>query len=115
MTPKSIREGGNNSRQIHLAGPVSYAQLTLKRGMTATFDLWDWFARAAVPGEKDQRGDALIKMMSSDGRRVDASFALTRCLPTKIKAPALNAMDGLVAIEEMQLAYETMRLKKPTL
>jgi len=34
MAPKTIREGGNNGRQIHLSGPVSYGQLTLKRGMT---------------------------------------------------------------------------------
>src|SRR5687768_15651138 len=44
MEVKTIREGGNNGRQIRLAGPLSYAQLTLKRGMTATFDLWRWFA-----------------------------------------------------------------------
>ena len=26
MEPKTIREGGNNGRQIHLAGPVSYGE-----------------------------------------------------------------------------------------
>ena len=39
IAPKTIREGGNNNRQIHLAGPVSYGQLTLKRGMTKNLDL----------------------------------------------------------------------------
>ena len=34
MEVKTIREGGNNGRQIRLAGPVNYGQLTLKRGMT---------------------------------------------------------------------------------
>src|SRR5512136_260794 len=43
MEVKTLREGGNNGEQIRLAGPVSYGQLTLKRGMTANFDLWEWF------------------------------------------------------------------------
>jgi hypothetical protein len=32
-------------------------------------------------------------------------FKLSDILPVKIKAPALNAKDGILAIEEMQLAY----------
>src|SRR5437016_4707065 len=45
MEVKTIREGGNNGKQIRLTGPLNYGQLTLKRGMTANFDLWDWFNR----------------------------------------------------------------------
>jgi hypothetical protein len=30
-----------------------------------------------------------------------------------LKSPALSAKDGAVAIEEFQLAYETLTLKKP--
>ena len=32
-------------------------------------------------------------------------------LVDKSKAPALNAKDGAVAIEEMQIAYETLKLE----
>jgi T4-like virus tail tube protein gp19 len=42
---KTIREGGNNARQIHVTGPVAYGQLRLKRGMSPSFDLWDWSPR----------------------------------------------------------------------
>jgi hypothetical protein len=31
---------------------------------------------------------------------------LQRCLPVKLKAPALNAREGGIAVEELQLAYE---------
>src|SRR5216683_396994 len=58
MEVKTIREGGNNARQLRLAGPVSYGQLTLKRGMTATFDLWDWFT--AVVANARLRADAEV-------------------------------------------------------
>ncbi len=47
IEPKTYREGGNNTRQIHLVGPVTYGNLSLKRGMTANQDLWKWFNAAA--------------------------------------------------------------------
>ncbi|MGD1922568.1 MAG: phage tail protein [Paracoccaceae bacterium] len=40
---QTIREGGNNTRQIHLMGQISYGQATLKRGLTKGLDLWTWF------------------------------------------------------------------------
>ncbi len=110
MEPKTIREGGNNGRQIHLAGPVSYGQLTLKRGMTVNADLWTWFE--AVQDNPRLRASGEIEIRKSDRSGADATFSVTGCLPIKLKAPALNAKEGLVAIEEMQIAYETLHLKR---
>ncbi|MDA8018130.1 MAG: phage tail protein [Thermoanaerobaculia bacterium] len=106
--PKTIREGGNNRRQIHLAGPVSYGQLTLKRGMTSDFGLWRWFER--VHDDRALRASGEVRMLSSGRGTTDVRFSLTGCLPVKVKAPSLNAKDGGIAIEEMQIAYETLRL-----
>lgn len=111
MEVKTIREGGNNGRQIRLAGPLAYAQLTLKRGMTASFELWDWFG--AVLDRPSLRADAEVVIFAPDGVTERARFILSRCLPVKLKAPPLNAKDGMVAIEELQIAYESLRLKRP--
>jgi len=115
MEPKTLREGGNNSRQFHLAGPVSYGTLTLKRGMTKNFDLWDWFqaGQQGIAGRR-LRADAEVIVYGSrqNPRAVQMRFVLKRCLPIKLKAPALSAKDGGIAIEEMQVAYETLELKK---
>ena len=110
MDVKSIREGGNNGRQFRLTGPMSFGTLTLKRGMSSSFDLWDWFIEMRTnPG---LRADAEVVVHSADGKTVQVRYLLERCVPVKLKAPALNAKDGLVAIEEMQLAYETLKIKK---
>jgi len=98
-------------------GPYAVAtqedgQLTLKRGMTAGFDLWKWFAKVGSDGWRGVRATAEVVVLSSDGKRVDARFVLSGCLPVKLKAPALNALSGQVAIEEMQLVYETMKLRE---
>ncbi len=111
MEPKTIREGGNNTTAIHFVGPVSYGQLTLKRGMTNNFDLWKWFARVNSPGYRGVRTRLEVIVVSSDGSKEDARFVAEGCLPTKLKAPALNAKDGQIAIEEMQVVYQTLTLR----
>jgi phage tail-like protein len=120
MDVKTIREGGNNGRQIRLTGPVNFGSLTLKRGMTSSFDLWNWFNAVLV--DPTLRANAEVVLFSaeqagnatSDNRAERARFVLTGCLPVKLKAPALNAKDGMVAIEELQLAYETLTIKTPS-
>lgn len=112
LEPKTIREGGNNSRPIHLVGPVSHGQLTLKRGMTKNFGLWEWFEAVQRTDGHGIRASGWVAMQSAhndpDARDDLAVFHLTGCMPVKLKAPALNAKDGLVAIEEMQVVYETL-------
>lgn len=117
MDAKTIREGGNNTAQILMIGPVSYGAVTLRRGMTSTFDLWDWFD-AQQRGTAKQlrsglRGDAEVVILGEDGAAERVRFLLKKCLLTKLKAPVLNAKDGTIAIEELQLAFESMSLKRP--
>lgn len=108
MDIKTIREGGNNTKQIRFAGPMSYGSLTLKRGMTSDdFDLWRWFK--AVQLNPTLRVDADIILLS-ENRQPRVRFKLERCIPIKLKAPPLNAKDGMVAVEELQLAYESLSI-----
>jgi phage tail-like protein len=111
MDIKTIREGGNNGKQLRLTGPVNFGLLTLKRGMTASFDLWHWFNKMLT--DATLRVDAEVVLLASDGTTERARFVLSRCVPAKLKAPALSARDGMVAIEELQLAYESLSLKEP--
>lgn len=108
---KTIREGGNNDRQIRLTGPSTMGTLSLKRGMTRAFDLWTWVKN--VQQNPALRADAVVVIFDSEQNNqseVQARFVLSRCLPVKIKAPALNAKDGLIAIEELQVAYESLTM-----
>lgn len=110
MEVKTIREGGANDRQIRLAGPANVGQLTLKRGMTAdSLDLWLWMTDSlADPG---LRAEAEVVLLAPDGSE-RMRFMLSRCLPVKVKAPPLNAKDGAIAIEELQIAYERIGVKR---
>jgi phage tail-like protein len=106
---KTIREGGNNGQQIRMAGPTTYGTLTLKRGMTSSFDLGDWFAQAI--GDPSVTADGSVVMQTLDHQPA-VQFDLTGCRPLKLKAPPLNAKDGAVAVEELQVAYQSLSLKR---
>jgi phage tail-like protein len=110
MEVKTIREGGNNNQQIRLTGPLSFGTLTLKRGMTANFDLWEWVTK--MQQYPMLRANVDIVLYAPNGTDVRARFKLARCLPIKLKAPALNAKDGTIAIEELQIAYESLTLEQ---
>jgi phage tail-like protein len=108
---KTIREGGNNGVQVRLGGATTYGTLTLKRGLTASFDLWDWFERSI--GDSSLRADAAVVLLAPDHTTERARWVLHGCLPLKLKAPPLNAKDGMVAVEELQVAYQSLKLQKP--
>ncbi len=111
MEVKTIREGGANDRAIRVASAINYSNLTLKRGMTHNFDLWKWFNRSiADPG---LRASAEVVLLAANGSTEQARFRLHRCLPIKLKAPALNAKEGQIAVEEFQMAYEKLELAIP--
>jgi phage tail-like protein len=109
---KTIREGGNNGVQIRMAGSTTYGNLTLKRGMSSDFHLWDWFEAASV--DPALRANAEVVLFARNGRTERARFVLTGCRPLKLKAPALNAKDGAVAVEELQVAYQSLKLRPST-
>jgi phage tail-like protein len=119
MEPKTVREGGNNLEQIQLPGPVSYGQLSLKRGMTADIDLWKWFNAAAGGMNQGQSSNkrgitaqGLVTMRDGAGKPT-LLFDLYGCLPVKIRGSALSGKDGQVALEEMQIVYRSMKIKTP--
>jgi phage tail-like protein len=111
MEPKVVKEGGNNVRQIQLVGPVSYGNLTLKRGMTDALDLWRWFDLATGNERRGLRASGLIEMCDAAGK-AQVRYKLFDCLPIKMKAPAMNAKDGVIAIEEMQIGYSRFQVER---
>jgi phage tail-like protein len=76
--------------------------------MTSNVDLWRWFERVSA-GQGGLRGTAEVVVRAGDGTE-QLRFVLEGCLPIKLKAPALSAADGEIAIEEMQVAYESLTL-----
>ena len=58
-----------------------------------------------------QRVDGTVRVMSADGT-VRATWTFERGLPAKLRGPELNAKSGEVAIEELSIAHEGLRLAR---
>lgn len=108
MEPKVIKAGGVNYGAAQRVGPVSFATVVLKRGMTTTRDAFKWFQLVAG-GAYAYRLSAEIAMQDSAGQDV-ITWALDKCLPVKFKAAELNAKGNDIGVEELHLAHEGLRL-----
>lgn len=110
-------EGGRNNGVVRRVGRAKYAPLVLKRGMfhgepadaRVNAELWHWLQRIANGVRPVRRYDGVIHVMGADGT-VRASWVFDRGLPQKIKGPELNARTGEIAIEELTIAHEGLRL-----
>ena len=96
------REGsGGGIRK--LPGLRKYTNVTLKRGLTANRDLWNWY-KSLTDGILQRRNVSIILL--ADDRTEVARFTLSQAWPCKWIGPALNAKGNDIAIEELELAHE---------
>ena len=115
MDVQEYLEGGRNDGVIKRMGRAKYSPIVLKRGMfypssgLANRDLWLWIQRMVAGERPVARYDGTVTVMSS-GEKVSATWVFDRGLPMKISGPQLNAKTGEVAIEELHIAHEGLRL-----
>jgi phage tail-like protein len=107
-------EGGRNDGIIRRVGRVKYPAIVLKRGMffmsdRLNRDVWIWIQDIVRGVRPVRRFDGTIEVYSS-GFTVMARWEFDRGLPTHVKGPELNAKTGEVAIEELHIAHEGLRL-----
>jgi phage tail-like protein len=107
MEPKVIKEGGRNYGAAQRAGPITFATVILKRGMTTDKDLWRWFELMSS-GKYAYRLAAIITMNNIQHNIVMA-WKLTNVMPIKFKTADLNAKGTEVGIEELHLAHEGLK------
>jgi phage tail-like protein len=111
---QELVEGGRNDGVIRQIGRAKYQPIILKRGMfysgtAVNRDLWIWFQDIASGVLPVRRYDGVIEVMSV-GSTVVARWMFERGLPVKLTGPQLNARTGEVAIEELHIAHEGLRL-----
>ena len=109
MEPKLIREGGRNYGALQRVGPVSFATVVLKRGITESRDLWRWFEMTSLQGAYTYRLTATISLRDMDDKDY-LRWQLRSALPIKFKSADLDAKSSEVGIEELHLAHQGMIL-----
>jgi phage tail-like protein len=105
------RDGAEPTNVRLLPGAESFGDVILRRGMTSSFDLWDWWER--VRRGEAARATCDIVVLSPDLKQEHVRFRLHRCLPVKLTGPALSAAGNDIAIESLELACEGIDVVRP--
>ncbi len=94
-------------------GLVNTADVTLKRGVVNSKDLWDWIKAARSQSRMrgvEAKRVVIITLMDETGKAVQ-SWQLKGVLPLKYTGPTLAAKGGGdVAMEELVLASDFLEL-----
>ncbi len=106
-----IQEGGATDHQRVLLKHAKYSDVTLKRGMTDSILFWNWINSIVDPGIKKERRNANILIFNQAGETMQ-SWTLIGAVPIGWKAPSLQADSNSLAIEELTLAYEGLKIQK---
>jgi phage tail-like protein len=103
MQPEEYKEGGNNGGVLKFPSRATWANVTLKRGITDNTELWDWHF-SFVEG-RGKRRDGVIVLLDSARQAIQVWY-FRRGLPVKYTGPALNGAQNNVAIEAIEIAHE---------
>ena len=98
------REGNEPTTVRKVAGLHKTADVTLKRGIISSLDLFNWF-RAVTNGDPNVRKNVAIVILGEDGTD-QARFLVHSAWPRKFFVGDLNAKGNDVAVEAIELANE---------
>ena len=117
MDVEELTEGGRNDGTVRLLGRGKYTNIVLKRGMlypvggTAVSELWSWL-QGLLSGQRPAvRYDGVIEVLNPASQSVVATWVFDRGVPARVVGPTLNARSGEIAIEELTIAHEGLRMR----
>ncbi|MGH3022772.1 MAG: phage tail protein [Gaiellaceae bacterium] len=103
------REGSDVlSSSRKLPGRVRYPNVTLRRGLTTSRDLWDWW-QTVVDGGVERRN--VVVILLDDSRTPVLRWLLRNAWIARIEASELDASKNEIAIETVELAHEGLELE----
>lgn len=110
-TAIEYREGANKEyTTFKMPGLKKYNNVTLKRGSMASDNgFFDWFN--SIANNTVERRDITISLLNEEHEPA-VTWSLKNAFPVKYDAGSLNASDGKVVIESVELAYESFTVTR---
>ena len=106
------REGTDAENHVRkIPGTHKVTDVTLKRGIVSSTDIWDWINNVQRNGPAGMKAAVVITLRDEAGNDVQ-SWKLRNVLPMKYTGPTLAAKGGGdVAMEELVLAAEGFEIE----
>jgi phage tail-like protein len=114
---ETVQEGGLNEGSHSLPGPVDFNRITLKRGMTVSRELWNWFQAGLYDFQVKRLNLSIIQGASGQsvmsvipgngGYGVVKRWNVVNAYPVSWKLSDLSVNDiSSVSIETMEIVHE---------
>lgn len=107
-----IEYRASNSKQfstIKMPGIVKYGNVTMKRGVFVKDNtFWDWMAEIKM--NTIPRRVVTIKLLDENGAPT-MTWTLNQAWPTKISSTDLKSDANEVAVDSLEIAFETLDVK----
>lgn len=108
---KIIAKGAKESIIRKIPGRLKWGDITLKRGITANMDAYQWRKQVEQGKIDAARANGTITMFDQTLAPI-AQWEFTAAWPSKITGPSLSAESNAVGIEEMTLVHEGIKRLK---
>jgi len=110
-----VKEGGQNGFVHQLPGRMSWPPLVLKRGITQSDTLINWFNKSsgeqfASSGNKVERKSGAITLLGPAGQRLRA-WEFDGAYPTKWTGPSFAASSTDMPTEELTIVHQGFKAK----
>jgi phage tail-like protein len=106
---KIVDVNGHEAEQV-LPGRLKWTDVTLKRGITAKMDIWDWRTQVIKGTLGDARAPVSIILCDRDYTDV-ARWDFVNAWPSKVSGPTVKADSNELGIEEVVIVHEGMERK----
>lgn len=98
---------GPNGQQIvrKIPGLLKWGDITLKRGISSSMDLWDWRKKVEEGNVTAARTNGSIIMYDQEGSEV-ARWNFENAWPSKISGPSVKSDSSEIVLEELTIVHE---------
>ena len=107
-----VREGTEAVLNVRKqSGLIAYGSLVLKWGLTASMELYNWRKMVEQGKLSSVRRNMSVILIDEEGNDA-ARWDFTNAWPSKYKGPDLNAKGNEIAIETLEIVFESMQRSK---
>jgi len=88
-----------------IPGRLKYQDVTLKRGVTADMQIWDWRAVVEKGDMKGSRTNCSVIMFDRNYEEV-ARWNFENAWPSKVTGPSVKSDSNEIGVEEITIVHE---------
>ncbi|MFC4101930.1 phage tail protein [Paenibacillus xanthanilyticus] len=103
---EEFREGGVNGYVHRIPRSVKYSPIILKRGMSQSSELWDWYAQAMNGRIVRKSGSVILQQLDGDEM---CRWNFFEAYPVRWSGPDLNASQSDIAVETIELVHNGLK------